>query len=89
MDFSTSCADHGMISGLDVGLVDQKLTRLQFADDTLVFCKADVDEIKAIKRLLKGFEAISGLRINYHKTVLCGQWNRGNGIECLCPSSEV
>lgn len=48
------------------------LTHLQFADDTLVFCGAKLQEIVEVKNLLRSFEVMSGLRINYHKTVVCG-----------------
>lgn len=57
---------------MEVGLGGPNLTHLQFADDTLIFSQANLEEIQLIKRLLRVFEVRSGLRINYHKTVLCG-----------------
>lgn len=62
----------GIFRGMEVGLGGPNLTHLQFADDTLIFSQANLEEIQLIKRLLRVFEVRSGLRINYHKTVLCG-----------------
>ena len=33
----------GLVKGLQIGSDDIQLTHLQFADDTLVFCEADMD----------------------------------------------
>lgn len=57
---------------MKVGNEGPTLTHLQFADDTLVFCNASVAEIQVVKKLLGDFEEISGLKINYHKTIMCG-----------------
>lgn len=45
---------------------------LQFADDSLLFGEAQEAEICNLKRILRCFELISGLRINYHKILVCG-----------------
>lgn len=62
----------GLIQGMQFGNGGPKLTHLQFADDTLVFCKADLVNVTNIRRVLRAFEITSGLKINYHKTMLCG-----------------
>ncbi|XP_028081582.1 uncharacterized protein LOC114282996 [Camellia sinensis] len=51
---------------------DVLLSHLQFADDTIIFSEADWDQMVLIKRVLRCFEVLSGLRINYHKSVVCG-----------------
>lgn len=62
----------GLISGLSMGIEGPVITHLQFADDTLVFCHPDMVEVENIVILLKQFEEMSGLRISYQKTVMCG-----------------
>jgi hypothetical protein len=63
----------GFISSFSVGasLFERvNISHLLFADDTLVFCGANLDQICSIKALLVCFEAISGLRVNMAKPVL-------------------
>ncbi|KAL7197974.1 hypothetical protein ACSBR2_020489 [Camellia fascicularis] len=47
---------------------------MQFADDSILFCDAYLVEVENLKRILRCFEIISGLRINYHKSVV---WSVG------------
>ncbi|XP_028122010.1 uncharacterized protein LOC114319199 [Camellia sinensis] len=61
-----------LIKGVDIGGSGLNLSHLQFADDTLMFCNPDWDEIINLKRILSCFELISGLKINYQKSVICG-----------------
>lgn len=49
-----------------------KVSHLQFADDTILFCEAEWVEVVNIKRILRCFEILSSLKINYHKSVICG-----------------
>ncbi|XP_028069533.1 uncharacterized protein LOC114272061 [Camellia sinensis] len=62
----------GLIKGAAVGSIGMKITHLQFADDTILFCEADWEEVVTIKRILRCFEILSGLKINYHKSVVSG-----------------
>lgn len=48
------------------------VSHLQFADDTIIFCEGDLEEVKNLKRVLRCFEVMSELKINYHKSVVCG-----------------
>ncbi|XP_058739158.1 uncharacterized protein LOC131611048 [Vicia villosa] len=45
---------------------------LQFADDTLLMGEGTWKHVKAIKGVLRAFEIVSGLGINYHKRKLIG-----------------
>jgi len=45
---------------------------LQFIDNTIFFCKADVKNIMTIKCVLKCFELVSGLKINFTKSKIVG-----------------
>ncbi|XP_058765377.1 uncharacterized protein LOC131638848 [Vicia villosa] len=45
---------------------------LQFADDTLLIGNGDWQQVRSLKALLRGFELISGLGVNFHKSRLIG-----------------
>uniref|UniRef100_A0A2N9EXD0 Reverse transcriptase domain-containing protein n=1 Tax=Fagus sylvatica TaxID=28930 RepID=A0A2N9EXD0_FAGSY len=44
------------------------ISNLLFADDTLIFCDADIEQIGYLKCTLLCFEAVSGLRVNLGKS---------------------
>jgi hypothetical protein len=48
--------------------VDDGLSILQYADDTILFMEHDIDKAKNMKLLLSAFEQLSGLKINFHKS---------------------
>jgi hypothetical protein len=49
-------------------LVDDGLSILQYANDTILFMEHDIDKAKNMKLLLSAFEQLSGLKINFHKS---------------------
>lgn len=49
---------------------DNMVTRVQFADDTLIFINNDVNFIRIIKRILTCFQLLSGLKSNFFKSKL-------------------
>ena len=55
----------GLIKGFAVDNVDQEVTHLQFVDDTIIFCDASMTQVINLKFILKWFEKLSGLKINY------------------------
>ncbi|XP_028060751.1 uncharacterized protein LOC114264345 [Camellia sinensis] len=61
-----------LIKGAVIGLREVNVTHLQFADDTIVFCEAEENDILSVKRILRCFEVLSGLKINFHKSTVCG-----------------
>nr|XP_025635827.1 uncharacterized protein LOC112729904 [Arachis hypogaea]XP_025636565.1 uncharacterized protein LOC112730719 [Arachis hypogaea] len=61
---------NGRISPLLVGRDHIELSHLQFADDTVLFCPPEEETIKNYKRLLRCFELMSGLSINFDKSSL-------------------
>jgi hypothetical protein len=57
----------GHINGVVPHLVDDGLSILQYADDTIIFLDHDLEGAKNLKLLLCAFEQLSGLKINFHK----------------------
>ena len=41
---------------------------LQYADDTIFFGEASMENVKTVKVILRSFELVSGLRINFAKS---------------------
>ncbi|XP_062193487.1 uncharacterized protein LOC133896859 [Phragmites australis] len=62
--------DAGQIRGVVPHLIDDGLSILQYADDTVLFMEHDIDQAKNMKLLLCAFEELSGLKINFHKSEL-------------------
>ncbi|GKU86141.1 hypothetical protein SLEP1_g705 [Rubroshorea leprosula] len=68
-----------------------------FADDTIIMGRADAENIRMVKDVLRWFELMSGLRINFNKSSIYGynvseRWLKGSAgmsevdittIECL------
>ncbi|XP_016207295.1 uncharacterized protein LOC107647761 [Arachis ipaensis] len=51
-----------------VGQDNIELSHLQFADDTILFCPTEEETIRNYKRLLRCFELMSRLNINFEKS---------------------
>ena len=60
--------DDGQIRGVIPNLLDDGLSILQYADDTIIFIDHDLEQAKNLKLLLCVFEQLSGLKINFHKS---------------------
>ena len=58
------------IEGVVPHLVEDGLSVLQYADDTIIFMDNDLERAKNMKLLLCAFEQLSGLKINFHKSEL-------------------
>ncbi|XP_016170819.1 uncharacterized protein LOC107613365 [Arachis ipaensis] len=58
------------VSLLLVGRDSIELSHLQFADDTILFCRPKEETIKNYQRLLRCFELMSELNINFDKSSL-------------------
>jgi hypothetical protein len=64
--------DEGQFNGVVPHLVDDGLSILQYADDTIIFLDHDLSSARNLKILLCAFENLSGLKINFHKSeVFC------------------
>jgi hypothetical protein len=50
--------------------VEDGLSILQYADDTILFLEDGLEKAKGLILVLSAFEKLSGLKINFHKTEL-------------------
>lgn len=62
----------GVIKWVKIGVGGVVLSHLQFADDSLLLCEAEDEEVRNLKKILRCFEVKSGLRISYHRSQVCG-----------------
>jgi hypothetical protein len=60
----------GFFEGLVPHLVDDGLSILQYADDTILFIEDDLVKAKGLRLVLSAFEKLSGLKINFHRSEL-------------------
>jgi len=65
----------GLIFGFSLSrpgsdVVEMKISHLLFADDTVVFCDNDCEQIVNLRCILIWFQAVSGLRINLAKSLI-------------------
>lgn len=60
--------DNGQFSGIVPHLVQDGLSILQYADDTIIFMENNLKEAKNMKLLLCIFEQLSSLKINFLKS---------------------
>ena len=59
---------NGVITGVSTSKSGPQLSHLFFADDSLLFCKANSVEWRRLLRILDIYEAASGLKLNMEKT---------------------
>jgi len=66
--FITRAKAAGQVSGVVPHLVDDGLSILQYADDTILFMEHNLEQAHNMKTILCAFEQLSGLKINFHKS---------------------
>jgi len=60
------------VESVEVGMNKVKVNMLQYADDTLFFCKATSKSVFCLKSILNFFELASGLKVNFLKSSIGG-----------------
>lgn len=58
------------------------ISHLFFADDALLFFSANRSNVEEVQRILTGYEAISGQKVNYTKSEICLSRNVGMQDKC-------
>jgi hypothetical protein len=76
--------DIGVFKGFSIRRNGLSISHLQYADDTLCIGEASVDNLWALKAILRGFELASGLKVNFWKSCLLGINVSGNFLELAC-----
>ncbi|MCI04104.1 LINE-1 reverse transcriptase like, partial [Trifolium medium] len=64
--------ERGRFKPFYVGRGGMPISILQYADDTLCIGEATVENLWALKAVLRGFEMASGLKVNFWKSCLVG-----------------
>ncbi|KAG7548646.1 Reverse transcriptase domain [Arabidopsis suecica] len=57
-----------LITGIKISTASPSVSHLLFADDSLFFCKANIDQCGVILGILKQYESVSGQQINFSKS---------------------
>ncbi|GKV52014.1 hypothetical protein SLEP1_g58623 [Rubroshorea leprosula] len=66
----SSAKQKNMFKGVSIGGRGLIVSHLQFADDTVIIGDATERNVWAVKAMMRTFELVSGLRINYSKSQL-------------------
>lgn len=61
-----------VLRGIKVGKNSIECCLLQYADDTFFLCEDSFNNIFAIKAILRCYEIVSGLKVNFHKSKMVG-----------------
>lgn len=75
-------AEADFISGFLIENGRCRVSHLQFADDTMIFCDADIGQIGYLRCILNCFEVVSGMHVNMAKSELF-QVGEGCDVESL------
>lgn len=58
----------GKITGIKVSRTSPRITRLMYADDLVIYCKANMEEVTEVKRCLDSYCLWTGQQINWEKS---------------------
>ena len=66
----TKANNEGSIRGFSLRRRSPRLTHLLFADDNLLFCRANSHDCQKVLEILATYESVSGQQINWRRTFL-------------------
>lgn len=70
----------GLIKPATIGREKVEVSILQYVDDTMFVVEGSVENAEALKWMLKNFEVMSGLKVNFHKSYVYGLNMDENGL---------
>ncbi|XP_058757456.1 uncharacterized protein LOC131630719 [Vicia villosa] len=76
-------ANHKEIHGLKIARNSPMITHLFFADDSLLFARASLEEARRIKDILKVYERASGQMVNFDKSEVSFSKNVGENTQAI------
>lgn len=62
----------GILKGFEVRLNRLKVSHFQFADDSLIMCRALEDQVKYLRCVVRCFEVVLDLKLNLNKSNIYG-----------------
>ncbi|KAL0448321.1 UNVERIFIED_CONTAM: putative mitochondrial protein [Sesamum latifolium] len=65
----------GELRGIAISRQGPRVSHLLFEDDTLIFCQASEEAMYCVRRVLKEFEAVSGMVVNLDKSEIAFSCN--------------
>jgi len=78
-------AVNNLLTGYKVGNHEPVVvSHLQFANDTIIVCEKSWANIRAIRAILLLFEDLSGLKVNFSKSLLVGVNVHGSWLSVDC-----
>ncbi|GKV05111.1 hypothetical protein SLEP1_g17152 [Rubroshorea leprosula] len=69
---TTEVVSKGFLQGVKIGEGELQVSHLQFADDTIFMGEAAEKNIWTVKCIMRAFELVSSLKVNYKKSSLIG-----------------
>ena len=67
-----NAVNRNLFKGFEVKRGGTVISHLQYADDTLCIGETTIENLWTLKALLRGFEMVSGLKVNFNKSCLMG-----------------
>lgn len=58
----------GLIKGISIAINAPEISHLLYADDNILFCRANISEAKTIMDILQQYQVISCQRVNLDKS---------------------
>ncbi|GKV31852.1 hypothetical protein SLEP1_g40514 [Rubroshorea leprosula] len=91
---TSTAIEKGYFCGVKIGDGELEISHLQFADDTIFMGEATEDNIWMIKCIMRAFELVSGLKVNYRKSSLIGvntdeEWTRKMSWLLNCKTASL